>query len=115
MDLKSRAQYFVPISYLGRKYYLPLTKEIKRVLGISVRTVKGEPTVNCNSNSFDVEEGLRDIISAIYLQIRDTVAAEVHSSLSDKIAEGFKKFFEQNLDATIHTQLDNKLLPDKSP
>jgi len=109
--LKNSAKYFVPILYFGREYYLPLTKEIKKVLGISICTINGKPTV-IRCDELKIEEGLRDIIAAVYLQIRDTVADEVFSSLSKEITEGFKKLFEQNLATAIHTRLDGKLLFD---
>ncbi|HUT00634.1 MAG TPA: hypothetical protein VMY59_09985, partial [Candidatus Thermoplasmatota archaeon] len=72
----------VEIDFFGVKYYIPLTIEINKVIK---RGKFGHYNLIKNDNL------LQDIINAVYLQIRDTVGADIHSQLSQQIEEGFSK------------------------
>jgi hypothetical protein len=106
-NLKDKANYFIQIMYLGKNYYLPLTNEMKKALGLSIR---GGRLLH-SRNEFNIEGFLRDVISAVYLQIRDTVGVEIHQTLSKQITEGMEKMFEDNLYKSIEGGLNQKLLP----
>ena len=109
-DMKGRAKYFMVILYMGMSYYIPLTKEIKKVLGISLCTVKGKIRLE-DCDEIKIDEGVRDIIASVYLQIRDTIGVELHDQLSRQITEGLKQLFDQSLGSSIINGMNQKMLP----
>jgi len=94
----------VEIDFFGVKYYIPLTIEINKVIK---RGKFGHYNLIKNDNL------LQDIINAVYLQIRDTVGADIHSQLSQQIEEGFSKMFSLPLAKKIDDQLTKALPPPK--
>ncbi len=94
----------VEIDFFGVKYYIPLTIEINKVIK---RGKFGHHTLIKN------DALLQDIINAVYLQIRDTVGADIHSQLSQQIEEGFSKMFSLPLAKKIDDQLNKALPPPK--
>jgi hypothetical protein len=108
--LKSQAKYFARITFFGISYYIPVTKEMKKIFGISI--IKGEALIK--GSYFDgnrLDDFLRDLISVVYLQVRDTVGAEIRERLSDQIKDGLEKMFQQNLSQVIESKLTDKMLP----
>jgi hypothetical protein len=111
--LRKQAKYFIEVVYFGKPYYIPVTKEMKKIFGISIR--KGEVIVNGSYyNGNRLNNFLQDLISVIYLQVRDTVAAGIHDDLSSQIKNSFEKMFEKGLYTTIEKKLDQKMLTDDS-
>ena len=109
-DIKNRALYFMAIMYSGYRYYIPLTGEIKKMLGISIRTFRDGKARPVNCDEFKIDKGLRDIIHSVYLQIRDTVGAEIHDEISRQVSDGLQKMFQVHLARAIDKELDKKLL-----
>ena len=108
--LKGQAKYFLRIQYVGKYYYLPMTKEMRKIFGISIR--KGEAVTD--KSHLYIEDLLRDIIASVYMQVRDTVAGGIHDALSTQIKDSFEKMFEEGLYKNITNKLDQKLLPGTS-
>jgi hypothetical protein len=106
-DLKGRAKYFIQVHRQGRHFYLPVTREMKRLLGLSIR--KGMMTVSPKTATM-VEDLLRDIISSVYLQVRDTVGEEIHDKLSRQITEGLAGMFDKKLGTAVEGGLNQRLL-----
>jgi hypothetical protein len=105
--LRGQAKYFLRIQYLGKYYYFPMTKEMKKVFGISIR---GGEAITEKSHLY-IENLLRDLISAVYLQIQGTVAEDIHNALSTQIKDSFERMFEDGLFKTVTNKLNQKLLP----
>lgn len=104
-DMKGRAKYFMQIQYMGRHFYLPITKEMKKLLGLSIRE-----GVLLTKNGTAIDAFLRDIISSVYLQVRDTVGEEIHGRLSRQITAGLAEMFDKRLGTTIEGGLNQRLL-----
>jgi hypothetical protein len=107
-DMKKRAKHFIMIQHFGYPYFIPLTLDMKKALSISVRKEEIVGGFILNSR---LETTLRDIIASVYMQIRDTVGAEVQGALSDQITNGLKEMFDKQLSTAIEGRLDQKLLP----
>jgi hypothetical protein len=61
---------------------------------------------------FPLLEGfLQDIVAAVYLQVRDTVGAEIHRQLSTDIKDQFEKIFSERLEQVIEQKFEQKQLP----
>ncbi len=59
------------------------------------------------------EDFFRDVIIAVYMQIRDSIGADIHQQLSEQIKDGFENIFNDSLSKTITKKLNQKMLPEK--
>lgn len=100
--LLGRCTELIEICYIGVKYYIPITDDVKKIIK---RKKFG------NINMIKNDDLFQDIINSIYLQVRD-IGAEIHSELSQQIEEGFSKLFSLPLAKRINEQLNRKLLPE---
>jgi hypothetical protein len=105
-DLIERAEFFIEIKYLGYRYYIPITKKAMKVLKITRRDLNSEFLLNTRMEGF-----FQDIVASIYLQIRDTIGAEIHRQLSEEIKSGFENLFSNNLEKLISNKFEQKQLP----
>jgi len=98
--LKEKAEGYMKVRLQGLLYYIPITKETKKLFKIKR---KGKQFV---FESFKKEQRfkrfIRDIIDSVYLQIRDTIGSEIHSELRTQIERGFGNIFDKILDKQIN-------------
>lgn len=109
-DLRSMAKYFYVIQSFGISYYIPLTNAIKKIFGISVREGKAYTST---TKDLCLEGFSRMLITAVYLQVRDTVGEEIHRDISTQVTENMQKMFEGHLHKAIDYQMSHK--PDAAP
>jgi hypothetical protein len=102
--LLDKCLFILEVDLFGRPYYIPITKEVERVIKMK------EPFKNGVTLADDTDM-FRDVINALYLQMRDTVGSEIHQHLSAQIEEGFSKLFELPLAKEISNRLNEKLPP----
>jgi len=104
-DIKKRSKYFIRVQYLGKSYYIPITKETRKIfqLKINKKSIK-----IAFSQKQRVETLLRDIIASIYLQTRDTVGTEIYRELSIEIKNGLENMFQERLFANIENKFNQK-------
>jgi len=95
--LVEKADGFVSVACHCEFYYFPVTAEIKRLIG---KRDKNSYNTRCC-----VERLLMDLVSAVYLQIRDGLVEELKDELSDQVAEGLKKLYVPQLNNLV----DNKI------
>lgn len=108
--IRERAQgFFFAVRMNGKAYYVPISKEFKKLL--KIRDVS-DLTLTTGTR---VERVLSDIISSVYLQIRDTVGAEIQSTLSDNMTEAFKAMFARPLSLSVCKELDKRLPAPEKP
>ena len=109
--IKERAEGYIKIGLFGILYYIPITKEAKKLFKIKR---KGKQLIfDSYKDRQRFERFIRDIINMVYLQIRDTVGSEIHSELKRQIEDGFGKMFNNLIDKKIN-QGFQKLLPYKN-
>lgn len=84
-DAIEKAEYFADVMVFGKHYYVPLTEEIKKI---------------------DQVTGLRDIIAAVYYQIRDTVGGEIERSIMGEIKEGLDKYLSEGIADKVRRKMD---------
>lgn len=112
-DIKERAFAYILIKLYGLYFYIPITKELKKLFKIST---KGTRYI-FPSYVFEtrLERFFRDFINIMYLQIRSEVGDEVHASLSQELKEGFSNLFDNYLNKRIVDKFDAKqIILDKS-
>jgi hypothetical protein len=105
--LQQSAMGFIVIQLYGLKYYIPLTKEFKKLFKIKRR--KNKFIFSSYKSERQIEEFLRDVIASIYLQIRDTVGSEIHLQLNEEIKSGFTNLFANILEKKITDEFQKKL------
>ena len=121
-DLRDGTSHFLVVHYFGRPFYIPVTKDVSRALGIHMDgKVRDKPYKE--RGIFDKEQhidcALRDIISALYLQTRDNVLAEIEDSVKDDIHKRIDKLLSEplrkELDARATEAEKRPLLPEGNP
>ena len=112
-DLKMRAKFFVAVMLFGVYYYIPVTKEMKRLFNIGIKN--GEPYYAPPRRGVtNIVYFLRDLVASVNFQVRDTIGSEIRDDLSTEIKEGFEKFFSDGLGRLIENKLGVRQLEDKS-
>lgn len=102
---KSRA--FIEIRLFGIKYFIPLTLDM--IKSFSLETKNGNYQFKNYKNGQRIDEILRDITSSLYLQVRDTVGAEIESKLSQQLNDGINKLFGNTIQNKINSEFDDKI------
>lgn len=108
VSLKENSEGFIRIRYYGIEYYVPVTKDFKKIF--KAKRIKNRLIFTSYKYEKALEEFLRDLISSIYLQIRDTIGEEIHTQLNQEISEGFEKLFDKFLEQRINMELKHKTL-----
>ena len=106
--LREGAMGYLRVAYLGNDYYLPITKNAKKIFGFKI--IKGKIEQRDWETNTKMADFARDVVGAMFLQVRESVGDEIHSSLSQDIAEGFSKLAEKGLERIINYRI-NKRLP----
>lgn len=107
-DQRERAIAYLKLGFYGDVFYVPITKEIKKLFGL--KNVNGKFDIPYKTQEY-MAKTIRDIVESSYLQVRDNVCAGIESRLSQDLEHGFSKLFEK----FIHTKVSNevtKRLPD---
>lgn len=110
-DIKERAEGYVTIRMFGILYYIPITKEAKKLFKIK-RSGK-QFIFDSYKKEQRFKKFVRDIVNSVYLQVRDTIGSEIHSQLSQQIEDSFGNMYDKILDKKIN-QGFQKLLPYKN-
>ena len=107
-DIKKRTVFYCELFMCGVRYTIPITKEVKKVMGIKLKN--GKPDMSFNwENKF--ENALRDIVGAIYLQVRDVVAEGITEELATDIKNRFENLVRPSLENTVESRITNKMIP----
>lgn len=106
-DLKMRSEGYISIKLYGEDYYIPVTKEFKKVF--KAKRIKNRLEFTSYKFENALEDFLRDLISSIYLQIRDTIGSEIHQQLNQELSHGFAKLFNKFLGQKIENGFKDKL------
>lgn len=78
---------FVYFMSFGKTYYIPVTKELQKVIKLSGKYAK----------KLDIEEMLRDLITSLYIQYRDTVGSETFRTLWQELDNSLRKKYSKPL------------------
>ena len=104
--MRSKAKFFIGIMLFGITYYIPVTENIKRILGIKV--VKATPVIT-EGKALELEKFIRDIVACVLNQVSDTVGSEVYSNLSNEIKEYFERFYTKKLAFKIDSEMKKRI------
>jgi len=102
-----RAEGYLCFLMSGKRYYVPLTKEMKALFGISRR---GDKLVfKVEKTRMRLERILRDLGGALHLQIRDTVGAQISSDLSGQLTDFLENKLGPGFDSLVEGQMQKRL------
>jgi len=97
---------FVRVQFYGNDYYVPITKDLRKLLGIKIKN--GLLVLSYKKEKL-LQDYFRHFIDAIYLQLRDTIGAQVYEDLSEEIKKSFEDVFVKSLDNSIIQRLNQKM------
>jgi len=110
-DIKERALAYMSFLLFGQRFYVPITKQVKK----SFKIIRREDKLYFSD--FDSEMAYanisRDILQSVYLQVRDRICGEIEQKLDQELKEGFSKLFENYLSKRIRMDVDKKMLERK--
>ena len=106
--LRNEAEGYIDVMFFGITYYIPVTASFKKAF--KAKRVKNKLIFNTFKQDNAIKFFLRDLISSIYLQIRDTIGEEIHRKLSDEINEGLCELFTKRLENRINKEFNQKQL-----
>jgi len=109
-DLRERSIAYMEMQSLGRRFYVPITKDLKKLLKLHI--VNGELILSYEQARL-LEDVFRDILRGAELQLRDEVAGQIESTLLGEVRDGFAKLFAKPIRRMVKQKLDQKLLEGK--
>ena len=105
-DIKERSKGYIKIRLHGTAFFVPITKEFKKLFKISKKGNRFVfPSYPAERRT---EEFLRDFIQCMYLQVREEVGSEIHAQLSQELKQGFDNLFSNYLDKRIEQGFEQK-------
>jgi hypothetical protein len=108
-DLEARALCYAKIQYLGMEFHFAITREMKKLYGLKITNGGSNVEFKKQSDMWLFEKVWRDVISAIYLQVRDSIGAEITKDLRDQLTESIGNAFETILSSKVTEQLVKRL------
>jgi len=106
--LCEKAEGYVIILSMGIKYCIAVTPDLKKVFGLS----RDKDRLYCKKGSeLKVEKVIRSIMDSVYLQMRDTVGAQISSDLSDQLKDFMEEKLGPGFDALVSGKMKQGLLP----
>ena len=85
--LRSQAAFYLRVPSFGIPYYIPATPKIRRLLGLDARGREAKPDGRLSWTLYDRASALRDIVSALHLQVRDVVLAGIEEDVKAALLE----------------------------
>jgi len=115
--LRKQSSVFLCVQSFGINYYIPATPDIRRLLCLNKDGHDAKPDMRRSWWSMDKADALRDIISALELQVRDVVLAGIEQNVKRALLERMDTLMtptvrgaikgEQMLLETKHSERDN--------
>lgn len=105
--LKEKADGYLRVLHGGSRYYIPLTRGMKKLFGI--RRQK-ENLIYSGDTQNQFNDMVMIIIDAIYLQIRDGVGSEIGANLLQEIHQRIDHVLAPQIGKEFDKQFDKKLI-----
>jgi hypothetical protein len=106
---REKADGYLKVLLYGKTYYVPLTREMKRAFRIHRRGA------GVSFDSFGMEMAFDDIvrtvIDATYLQVRDTVGAEIKEDVLRLVNDRMQAVLEPQIDKELDRRFEQKERP----
>ena len=106
-DIRERTIAYMEIRSFGRRLYVPITKDLKKLLKLPMK--EGKLIVSYKQENA-LETIFRDILRGAELQLRDEVASQIEHTLLSEVRDGFAKLFARPIRKMVKDRLDQKLL-----
>jgi len=104
---KAKADGYIRVQSLGKSYYIPLTKDMKKIFGIKRK--KGDIEIEFSIMDADrLDDMIRIIINAVYLQTRDTVGMEIREEMVKMVEDKLNNVLVPQIDSEIEKKFEDK-------
>jgi hypothetical protein len=101
-DIQERALAYMEIGMFGRRYYVPITKQVKRLFKLKMR--KGRFVVDYDTRN-DMDKMFHDSIRMVQMQIRHDVAGEAVDKIMRDIRDGFDSILRPKVEEMIERKV----------
>jgi hypothetical protein len=104
-DLKEKATHYIRVRYVGRSFYLPVTKSVSRALNLDMNGKIRKKPYDVRSEfkkQVFVNDAIRDVIASLYLQARDNVLDEIESGVTKDVL----KRLEEAISVPIRREIE---------
>ena len=105
-----KAEGYICFLMSGKKYYVPLTKEMKALWGIS--RSKDHLIFKVHKNQDRLNRILMDLAGSLLLQVRDTIGVSITADLSQQLTEFIEEKFDDKMFGVVRERLGQRLLPE---
>ena len=105
--LREKAHGYCRVLFSGLYYYMPITKEMKKVSKISKKN--GKYVFDVLKTEYMFEEMMRDIVYSVYLQVRDVIASESTRTIIQNISNSFEKFLGDGINKMVVNSIDKDI------
>lgn len=99
--LREQAAFYICVESLGVGYYIPGTPEVCQLLELDSRGRDAKRDQRRRWNNFRKADALRDIVSALSLQVRDVELAGVERNVSATLLSQMRKAMRPTLRRTL--------------
>jgi hypothetical protein len=106
--LKEQADGYIGVTSLGKTYYIPITKDCKKLFGIKRRGETIEFTKGKLMDIYKFDDFIRTIINSIHLQIRDTIGIEIREELMREVMDKMNNVIVPQIDEEINKRFIEK-------
>ena len=89
--LRERADFYLCVQSLGVSYYIPATPDVRRLLSLDKRGRDAKPDGRRRWTIYDKGDALRDIVSALSLQVRDVELAGVEQNVTETLLDRMRE------------------------
>lgn len=103
--IRDNAKIYIEIMHFGNYYYIPVINKVKKFFDI--KRYRGELQI-VSDDGLLLEKFIREIINAVYLQVRDTIGEDVYRTLSGEIKEGLEEMYSAKLLKAIESGMEKQ-------
>jgi len=114
--LRDRADFYLMVLSFGVGYYIPATDDVRLLFGIDKngRWLKSPRSARAWRNrQFDGSAALRDIVSALSLQVRDVELAGVEQNVTRELLDRMEKLMQPTVRRAIDVWTSELQTPQK--
>lgn len=98
---------YIAVSVLGVEYYMPITKELKKLLKFKVK--KGKVVLQNGYWDEQLLDGyLRTVVMMLSEQFKEYLADSIYENLSEQMKDGLEKMYANSLKQRIAGEMEKK-------
>ena len=106
--IKQQSDGYMSVSLNGKQYYIPITKDCKKLFGIKRRGETVAFTKGKHMDEYKFDDFIRTIIGSVVLQVRDTIGVEIREELMREAMDKINNVIVPQIDKEIDKRFEEK-------